>query len=109
MIQTTINNGQDSSKGTLYCNAVPPRECELLNIDPDINGVLVVAYSKSASETGIVIMPWGLSSLGFSASLGGQFANRNWVSSDIRQVLVDNVPYQAKLALWSSSNEGVTG
>jgi hypothetical protein len=108
MIQTTINNGQDSSKGTLYCNATPPRECELLNIDPDINGVLVVAYSKSASETGIVIMPWGLSSLGFSASLGGQFANRNWVSSDIRQVLVDNISYQAKLALWSSSNEGVT-
>jgi hypothetical protein len=109
MIQTTINNGNDDFKGMLYCNATPPRECEPINIDPDINGILVVAYSKSASETGIVIMPWGLSSLGFSASLGGQYANRDWVSSDIRQVLVDNISYQAKLSLWSSSNEGVTG
>jgi hypothetical protein len=109
MIQTTINNGDADSKGMLYCNGTSPSECNVINIDPDINGILVVAFSKSASETGITIMPWGLSSLGFSATFGGQFTNRDWVSTDIRQVLIDNMPYQAKLALWSSSSEGVTG
>jgi hypothetical protein len=105
MMQTTINNGDVDAIGIL--NGTSP--LSVLNIDPDINGILVVAFSKSASETGITIMPWGLSSLGFSATLGGQFTNRDWVSTDMRQVLIDGMPYQAKLALWSSSSEGVTG
>ncbi len=109
MIQTTINNGADvDSKGVLYCNAIPPHECDILNIDPNINGVLVIAYSKSASETGIVIMPWGLSSLGGSATFGGQHKNQDWVSTDIRQILVNGIPYQAVLSLWSDSRAGVT-
>jgi hypothetical protein len=110
MIQTTINNGADvDSRGMLYCNATPPHECDILNIDTNINGILVIAYSKSASDTGIVIMPWGLSSLGVSATLGGQHINQDWVSTDIRQISVNGIPYQAVLALWSDSRNGVTG
>jgi hypothetical protein len=109
MLQTTINNGNADSEGMLYCNGTFPLKSSVINIDPDINGILVVAFSKSASETGMTVMPWGLSSLGFSATFGGQFTNRDWVSTDMRQVLIDDMPYQAKLALWSSSNEGVIG
>jgi hypothetical protein len=52
-------------------------------------------------------MPWGLSSLGGSIIFGGQYANQNWVSTDIRQVTVNGVTYQTKLALWG--NKGVIG
>jgi hypothetical protein len=107
MIQTTLNNGESEVKGMLYCNATPSHEADSINIDPDITGILIVAYSKTTAETGIVAVPWGLSSLGFSAILGGHSNNHNWVSTDIRQVLVNEVPYQAKLAVWSSTTEGV--
>jgi hypothetical protein len=109
MIQTTLNNGDLEVNGMLYCNATPPHQADQLSIDPEMNGVLVVAFSKSASESGIVVMPWGLSSLGFTATIGGQYPSPNWVSTDMRQVLVNGIQYQAKLALWSSSNGGVTG
>jgi hypothetical protein len=109
MIQTTLNNGVLEVKGMLSCNAIPPHQSDQLTIDPEMNGLLVIAFSKSATESGIVVMPWGLSSLGFTATIGGQYPSPNWVSTDMRQVLVDDVQYQAKLALWSGSNVGVTG
>jgi hypothetical protein len=109
MIQTTLNNGNLEVKGMLYCNATPSHQADQLTIDPEMNGVLVVAFSKSALESGIVVMPWGLSSLGFTATIGGQHPSPNWVSTDMRQVLVNDMQYQAKLALWSSSYGGVTG
>jgi hypothetical protein len=109
MIQTTLDNGDLEVNGILYCDAAPPHQADQIVIDPDLNGVLVVAYSKSASETGIVVMPWGLSSLGFTATIGGQYTNLDWISTDMRQVQVNDVPYQAKLALWSNSKVEVTG
>jgi hypothetical protein len=30
-----------------------------------------------------------------------------WVSTDVRQVLVNNIPYQAKLSLWSNAGHQV--
>lgn len=69
---------------------------------PNFNaGVLIVPYRKSAVEGGVVMMPWGLSSLGFTIVFGDDPSKQEWVSTDTRQVLVNGIAYQAKLALWS--------
>jgi hypothetical protein len=64
-------------------------------------GILVITYRKSAQETGVVLMPWGISSLAFPVVFGGDPTGQEWVATDIRQVTVNGVAYQAKLALWS--------
>jgi hypothetical protein len=46
-------------------------------------------------------MPWGISSLSFPVVFGGNPLVREWVATDMRQVTVNGVSYQAKLALWS--------
>ena len=63
-------------------------------------GILVIAYSNIGNN-GIVMMPWGLSSLGFSMTFGGTPVNHGWVATDLRQVQINGVSYQAKLSLWS--------
>ncbi|MCW4007190.1 MAG: hypothetical protein NWF09_00650 [Candidatus Bathyarchaeota archaeon] len=73
-------------------------EIAIPNYNP---GVLIVTYRKSAQEGGVVMMPWGLSSLGFNIIFGDDPSKQEWVSTDTRQVLVNGVAYQAKLALWS--------
>ena len=109
LIQTTLNNGNVAASGILYLNPTPAHAFDTISIDPNTVGVLVIAYGKSAVDSGIVVMPWGLSSLGFSVTLGGQHTSQNWVSTDLRQVLVNGIPYQAKLELWSNPSNGVTG
>lgn len=69
---------------------------------PNYNaGVLIVTYKKSSVEGGVAMMPWGLSSLGFNIVFGGDPSKQEWVATDTRQVLVNGIAYQAKLALWS--------
>jgi hypothetical protein len=63
-------------------------------------GILVVTY-QSNKEYGVVLMPWGISSMAFPITFGGEPKEEEWVATDIRQVLVNNIAYQAKLALWS--------
>jgi len=46
-------------------------------------------------------MPWGLSSLSCPITFGGEPSSQEWVSTDMRQVTVNGVAYQAKLAIWS--------
>lgn len=72
-------------------------------------GILIVTYRKSAVETGIVMMPWGLSSLAFPITFGDQLPSIEWIATDTRQVIVYGVAYQAKLALWSLSSPQVVG
>ena len=81
----------------------------VVNIDPDSPGILVVTYRKSVQETGVVVMPWGLPSLGFPVTFGGNPNGQEWVATDIRQVLVNGMAYQAKLALWSFEGVQVIG
>ena len=66
-------------------------------------GILIVSYVKanSTSNSGIILMPWGISSMAFPMTFGDNPNNKEWVSTDIRQVTVGNIAYQAKLALWS--------
>ena len=72
-------------------------------------GLLIITYRKSAVEGGVVLMPWGISSMAFPVTFGGDPVGKEWVATDIRQVTVNNIAYQAKLALWSLEGYGVIG
>ena len=72
-------------------------------------GILIITYRKSAVECGVVLMPWGISSMAFPVTFGGDPLGKEWVATDIRQVIVNGIAYQAKLALWSLEGYGVIG
>jgi hypothetical protein len=72
-------------------------------------GLLVITYRKSAQESGVVLMPWGISSMAFPVSFGGNSFETEWVATDTRQVIVNSIAYQAKLALWSLEGYQVIG
>jgi hypothetical protein len=65
-------------------------------------GILFVVYQKSQTECGVVMMPWGISPLGFSLIFGGNPSNADWVATELRQITVSKVSYQARLAVWST-------
>jgi Tfp pilus assembly protein PilV len=67
-------------------------------------GALIITYMEDSSKSGVVIMPWGASSMAFPVIFGESTTGTNgkeWVASDIRQVSVNGISYQAKLFLWS--------
>jgi hypothetical protein len=76
----------------------------------DNPGILVVSYMKagSSNDSGIVLMPWGINSMALSLTFGDDPNQNEWVTTDIRQVTVGNIAYQAKLALWSLGGYQVT-
>jgi len=47
-------------------------------------GFLVVAYCKSANEYGMVVMPWGIGTIGVSVVFGGDPSGNEWVATDMR-------------------------
>jgi len=63
-------------------------------------GILAIAYSN-AGNNGVTLMPWGFGSLGFSLKFGGTPFNQGWVATDLRQVQINGISYQAKLSLWT--------
>jgi hypothetical protein len=63
-------------------------------------GILVVTYTSN-NQDGVVLMPWGLSSLAFPVTFGGDPSQQEWVATDMRHVTVGGIAYQAKIALWS--------
>jgi len=71
-------------------------------------GFLVVGY-RHENEYGMVVMPWGIGTVGVSVVFGGDPDGKEWVATDIRQVLVNEIAYQAKLALWSYEGYQVIG
>jgi hypothetical protein len=72
-------------------------------------GILVITYRKSANEGGIILMPWGISAMAFETTFGADMLGKEWVATDIREVTVNNVAYQAKLAVWSLQGYQVKG
>jgi hypothetical protein len=76
-----------------------------ITIPTDNPGILVITYRKSTQECGVVLMPWGISSMAFPITFGENplaILSKEWVATDIRQVLVNNIAYQTKLLLWST-------
>ena len=71
-----------------------------MQIPTSYTGFLVVAYC-TGNEYGMVIMPWGISTIGVSVTFGDSPSNREWVATELRQVTVNEISYQVKLAVWS--------
>lgn len=71
--------------------------------------ILVITYSKSATETGIILMPWGINAMAFPVVFGGSPSEATWVATDIRNVLVGDIAYRVKLELWSLEGYEVRG
>ncbi len=72
---------------------------------PNNDGVLVATYKDDFGHYGVVLMPWGLGSLSFPLTFGANPVGQEWVTTDIRQVTIDGMSYQAQLSLW---NQGVS-
>lgn len=73
---------------------------QTLTIPTDNPGILIITY-ESNNEDGVVLMPWGLSAMAFSITFGDNTTGKEWVATDTRQVAVNGIAYQVKLALWS--------
>lgn len=93
----------DNSAGLLNSGQEPELAYDTLTIGTHSTGILVISYSTSAQDTGIVVMPWGLSGLSFPVTFGGNPNNMDWVAVDLRQVMINGIAYQAKLSVWSLS------
>jgi len=76
---------------------------------PNYPEILVIAYKNDLGRGGVIMMPWGVGSLAFPVTFGGNPAEQEWVATDMRQVLVSGVAYQAKLSLWSLKGVQVVG
>jgi hypothetical protein len=88
------NTSGNINAGT-YGNIVIPTN------NTGIPGILVVTYQTNQTNSGIALMPWGVSSMSFPVVFGGNPVAEEWVATDTRQVTVSGVSYQAKLSLWS--------
>jgi hypothetical protein len=95
--ETSLGSSNSSGSVTSGPNSSPVS----ISMGSYTPGILVVAYSNSGNN-GIVMVPWGFSSLGFSITFGGTPINQPWVATDLRQVEINGVSYQAKLSLWST-------
>jgi hypothetical protein len=76
---------------------------------PATLGILVVAYQLSSTQGGVIMMPWGISSLAFPVTFGAAPEGQDWVATDLRQVTIGDIAYQAKLALWNQNGYSVIG
>ena len=63
-------------------------------------GFMLVTYS-SGNDVGISIMPWGIGSLAVSTLFGDDPFGNVWTATDLRQVTIDQLAYQAKITCWS--------
>jgi len=73
-------------------------------------GILVIPYKTTGTNRdGVVLMPWGMSSMAFPVVFGGDPAKQEWVATDMRQVTVGGIAYQAQIALWSLEGYQVNG
>jgi len=98
----------DSAEHVNYGQGWPYREVQIPSDVLDKTGFLVVTY-WTGNECGMVVMPWGIGTFGLTVVFGGNPSGQEWVATDMRQVVVNGIAYQAKLALWSLEGYGVVG
>ena len=91
---------QPTAYGKLVYGSGSGQDNATINV-PNNEGILIVSYKDAASQYGLVLMPWGLGSMGFPLTFGGDPAGQDWVTTDVRQVSVGGISYQAKLELWN--------
>jgi len=66
-------------------------------------GLLIITYEKATNKVGSVILPWGVGTLGVSASFAGGFGSSSgydFVATELRQVTIDDISYQVKVSAW---------
>lgn len=107
-VEYATNPPPPVSPGGYFCLWIPREDPQSSRpiFEP---GILVLMYQQSDNKTGVALMPWGLSSLGFPLVFGDDPSGKTWIATDLRQVIVGNVAYQAKLSLWSLEGYGVIG
>jgi hypothetical protein len=66
-------------------------------------GFLVISYEKATNKVGTVILPWGVGTLGVTASfdIGSAPSDYDFVATELRQVTIDGISYQVKVSTWS--------
>jgi len=64
------------------------------------SGILFISY-RWGNRFGTVMVPWGIGTLGVSVTFGDAPSGREWVATELRQVIVNGMSYQVKLAVWS--------
>lgn len=95
-------------KGKVVYGSGSDKEFGNLTIPTHNPGILVVTYNTNDGE-GVVLMPWGISSLAFPITFGGDPSKQEWVATDMRQITVGGIAYQAKIACWSLEGYQVIG
>ncbi len=92
---------QTGAVGKVFYDSSSGQNYSSINL-PNNDGILIVTYKGASSgQYGLVLVPWGLSSLGIPLTFGGNPTGQDWVTTDIRQVTVGGLSYQAKLELWN--------
>jgi hypothetical protein len=59
----------------------------------------MVTY-RTGNNFQVMMMPWGIYSIGTSIIFGGDPSGRDWVATELRQVTVRQISYQMKFAVW---------
>lgn len=72
-----------------------------LHIRTSDPGFLLIGYRTEGQNYGILIVPWGICSIGISVAIGGDSSGSQWVASNLRQAVIGQVSYRVKLQLWS--------
>lgn len=79
---------------------------DFLTIPTSAPGILVITWSGVISGEGrvyrTVMMPWGMGAFGMQdpITFGGDPSGHEWVATELRQVTVNQISYQVKLAAW---------
>jgi hypothetical protein len=95
-------------KGKVVYGQGTDKEFGNLTIPTHNPGILVVSYNSN-NGNGFVLMPWGLGSLAFPVTFGGDPTKQEWVATDMRHVTVGGIAYQAQIAVWSLEGYQVIG
>lgn len=86
----------DNSNGQLNYGI---KNYETTELPPSEAGILLAMYC-TGDNFGVMMMPWGIHSLGASVTFGGDLSGRDWVATELRQVTVKGISYQVRLAVW---------
>jgi len=85
----------ENSTGTV--NIGQPAYLQIPASEP---GILLIGYRTIGLKYGILLVPWGINTLGTSVTFGGNPLDRDWVATELRQVNVKGISYQVRLAVW---------
>lgn len=97
---------EQNSTGTVEDNTGSTQQYSTITV-PDNSGILIVTYKDSSThQTGLILSPWGLGSISYPITFGSNSSGHSWVTTDLRQVTIGGIAYQAQLSLWNTQSGG---